>query len=190
MPYSNTISSMSSTNEIRILEEQLVYENSYGRLYDDQVYFETSEEEGTYVRWEWKAPFSVGVLPLTSGEVTLIRAFRHSARTQTIEIPKGFGEVGETPEDAARRELAEEAGLIAERMEYLGEVASDPAFSNHPFHLFVAFDCTTAARTPDSTEVIDDVKIVQRSEVLDVLAGSNGPVDAITLLALHLAARF
>jgi 8-oxo-dGTP pyrophosphatase MutT (NUDIX family) len=172
---------------ITVIEERLVYANSYGRLYDDDVRFEPGGALGTYVRWDWDAPYSVAVLPTQAGSVTLIRSFRHASRTEVLEVPKGFGEEGVEPVEMARRELHEETGLVAREIRAIGRVSTDPGFVDHGIHLFLASDYIFDRPSPEPSEAIAEVVTLELSEALAAVLESP-VVDAVTLLLLHAAA--
>ncbi len=59
------------------------------------------------------------------GALLLVRQYRPAVRTQTLELPSGHVERGESPEEAAERELAEETGYEAMAFEHLGTLAPD-----------------------------------------------------------------
>ncbi len=83
----------------------------------------------------------VNVIPLTPDrEVVLIRQYRHGTRENTLEIPGGLVEPGDTPEAAARRELAEETGYQERELSCLGYVHPNPAILNNRCHTFLARD--------------------------------------------------
>jgi len=83
----------------------------------------------------------VNVIPLTPrNEVVLIQQYRHGTRENTLEIPGGLIEGEDTPEGAARRELAEETGYLDREMTYLGYVHPNPAILNNRCHTFLARD--------------------------------------------------
>lgn len=75
----------------------------------------------------------VNVIPITpAGDVVLVAQWRHGIAAPTIEIPAGMIEPGETPEQAAARELREETGYIAGRLTTIGTVRPNSAIlSNH-----------------------------------------------------------
>lgn len=170
-------------DQIKIAKERLVYENAYGRLFDDDVYFTSSNTEGRYVRWLWKAPYTIAVLPvLASGEIVLIESFRHSARKVTVEVPKGFGEEGVEPKEMARRELREEAGLMSSSLEYFGASVADPAFSYTPMHLFIAHECSPCESSYDSSEVIVGTRHIDLKKSENIF--NLGLTDTTSLLLL------
>lgn len=84
----------------------------------------------------------VVIIPLnTDRKVILARQFRPGPEKVLEEIPAGAIDEGETPEQAARRELQEETGYVAGSMKYLGEMYRD-GYSNMTIHVFIATDCT------------------------------------------------
>lgn len=82
---------------------------------------------------------AVAVLPLDDvGRALLVRQYRKPLEQVLWEVPAGKMEPGEAPEECARRELAEEAGVAAERLTYVGRIATTPGFSDEVIHLFRA----------------------------------------------------
>jgi 8-oxo-dGTP pyrophosphatase MutT (NUDIX family) len=172
-------------SEIKIVNENIVYENEYGQLYDDDVMFLPQEIPGKYVRWKWNTSYSVGILPITKdNEFILIESYRHAARKSVIEVPKGYGEDGVDPLEMAKRELAEETGLESDRWEYLGEVLADTSFTYHPMKLFIAWDCRDANLThyEDSEAIIAKYKYPLAS--IPELTKKPAIYDLVTLFML------
>lgn len=68
----------------------------------------------------------VAILAVTeNNEILLVRQYRPAVESFTLELPAGLLEVGEDPAEAAQRELAEETGFIADKIEYLGCLYTD-----------------------------------------------------------------
>jgi ADP-ribose pyrophosphatase len=133
-------------------------------------------------------PGAAAVVPFTGErEVLMIRQYRHAAGGEILEVPAGKLDPGESPEACAVRELAEEAGQRAGRLEKLGWIWTTPGFTDERIHLFAAFDLAPVPRRPDDDEVIE----VTRMRLEDALAGvwSGAVNDAKSCLALLHAAR-
>lgn len=92
------------------------------------------------------SPDWINVVPLTDdGQMVLIRQYRHGTRSVMLEVPGGMIDPGETPEAAATRELLEETGYQAERIELLGRVRPNPAILDNTCHIVVAEGCRLVA---------------------------------------------
>jgi 8-oxo-dGTP pyrophosphatase MutT (NUDIX family) len=99
----------------------------------------------------------VNVIPVTpEREVVLIRQYRHGTREVTLEIPGGIIEPGDSPQEAARRELQEETGYEAGEMIGLGFVHPNPAFLDNRCYTFIAWNARqTGPQTQDEKEDIE-----------------------------------
>ena len=106
-------------------------------------------------------PDAAIVFPLTeSGEVVLVRQYRPPIGMMELGLPAGLVEAGERPDEAARRELAEETGYTGGEWEPLGSVASSPSLKDNWAYLFLARDVEeTAAPDPDEHELVEVVKV-------------------------------
>ena len=133
-------------------------------------------------------PGAAAVVPfLAEDEVVLIRQFRHAAGGTILEVPAGKLDAGEFPEHCATRELAEEAGFRAGRIEPLGSIWTTPGFTDEVIHLFAAFDLAPVASRPEDDEVIEVIRM-PLDEALD-LVWRGELCDAKSALALIHAAR-
>jgi ADP-ribose pyrophosphatase len=123
------------------------------------------------------------ILPLVDDSVVLIRQYRHCANGFLWEAPAGTLSPGETPEACARRELTEESGLVAGRIEPVGFVFTAPGFTDEKIHLWLAYDCRNASSQHDDDEVITEVRRFRPDEI-DVALRSGELCDAKTLAVL------
>jgi len=89
------------------------------------------------------APDWVNVLAFTpEGEALLVRQFRAGIASETLEVPGGMVDPGETPERTAARELEEETGFVPGRLVPLGACHPNPGIQDNRLHSFLALDCT------------------------------------------------
>jgi ADP-ribose pyrophosphatase len=97
-------------------------------------------------------PDSAFVVPyFENNDTLLVRQWRHAWNISSWEVPAGTFDGDEEPLECARRELAEETGLVAGRFRSLG-VVHGAAFLTGRAHLFMAEDLTESARNPESYE--------------------------------------
>ncbi len=113
-----------------------------------------------------ETPDWVNVIALTeAGRVLLIRQYRAGTRSITTEIPGGTVDPGETPRQAAERELSEETGYEAGKWEMIGRVEPNPAFQTNSTYTFLATHARrTGAQRLDDTEMIE----VEEHDLADI----------------------
>lgn len=132
---------------------------------------------------------AVAILALNDlGEMLLVRQHRPAIGAVTVEAPAGLIDVGERPEQAARRELQEEAGLDAE-MTLLTRFYVSPGFCDEQLHVFLAGELRESRLPMDDDEEIE-VLWMQPQAVLaglrdGTLTGSASTVSAALYAALH-----
>jgi ADP-ribose pyrophosphatase len=138
-------------------------------------------------------PGASAVVPLLDAdvedpEVLLIRQYRYAANGYLYEIPAGRLDPGEAPIDCARRELAEETGYRAERVDHLFTMFTTPGFTDEKIHLFLATGLTAGEAHREADEFMELVP-TRLSRALSMI--EQGEIqDAKTALALLYAAGF
>jgi ADP-ribose pyrophosphatase len=139
-------------------------------------------------------PGAAAVLPFASDPwgndptILLIEQFRHAANGPLLEIPAGRLNRGEEPSECARRELLEEVGVKAGRVERLTTIWTTPGFTDEQIHLFWAGDLTADKHAREPDEFIE-VMPKPLSEVLNLIR--NGVIsDAKTVVGILYVAGF
>jgi 8-oxo-dGTP pyrophosphatase MutT (NUDIX family) len=124
----------------------------------------------------------VNVIPLTAeNEVVLVQQYRHGIRSLTLEIPGGLVDEGDSPEEAARRELDEETGYDAKEMILLGAVHPNPAIQNNECFTYLAQEVSFAGGQHQDEK--EDIEVVLRplSEIPALIR--NGEISHALVLA-------
>ena len=157
-----------------------------GRVFDVTV-DTVREGDKTYIREVVHHPGSAVIVPVfADGTLALVRQYRHPAVRYLLEIPAGTLNRGEDPEAGAARELEEELGLIAGRMEKLSEFFVSPGFCEEKMWLYLATDLTATAQRLDDDELIEVVRL-PLERALEMI--TDGEIeDAKTIIGLMLAA--
>ena len=152
----------------------------------DRVQFEPPEGGPALPFHVLSAPDWINVIPLTAdGRVVLVRQFRFGIEAETLEIPGGMCDPGETPEAAARRELREETGYVAGSLEPIGWVHPNPPLQSNRCHSFVARGLTQDRPSPDPCERISVVAVPTIE--IPALIRDGRITHALVLAAFHLA---
>ncbi len=147
------------------------------------------EENGfEIVREIVRHPGGAGCLPLfDDGRVALVKQYRHPARCELLEIPAGKIEAGEMPMESAARELEQEIGFRAGRIEHLADFYSTPGFCEERLYVYLATELTPVEQNLDHDEFVEIVYLPLAEAV--AMAARNELEDSKTIIALLLAAQ-
>ncbi len=127
----------------------------------------------------------VNVVAVTaSGNIVMVRQYRHGSRSTTLEIPGGMIDEGERPAQAAAREMLEETGYEAASLEHLGVVNPNPALFGNRCHTFLARDVWAAAPVRNEGSESTVVELVPRGQIGQRML--SGEIDhALVIAAFH-----
>jgi ADP-ribose pyrophosphatase len=132
---------------------------------------------------------SVVLVPLDSdGNLLFVRQYRHAAGMDLLELPAGTLDEGEAPEVCAAREIREETGFAAGKLEKIGEFYLAPGYSTEFMIVFLAQDLTYDPLEADADEFLSLEKI-PLPEAIQMAERGEMP-DAKSLAALLLARRY
>ncbi len=170
----------------QVLSSQNVYEGKVFGIRRDEVI----EPTGVRATREMIThPGSVVVLPvLPDGKVVLVQQYRYAARQFLWELVAGRMDEGETPLQAAARELKEETGYRAKRFKIFLEFFPTPGFLEEKMYLLLA-----EGLTPGEAEPEDDEKIVARAYThkdLDTMLRKKELHDAKTIAGVLYYLRY
>lgn len=181
---------MKGWNTMELTEKQLDREEIYNGIVLHVVRDKVSLPNGRVTYREMCLHMgAVGVVPLTKdGNVIMVKQFRYAHDRVFLEIPAGkLDKMDESPLEAAKRELKEETGAVAQSYTELGALDTTPALINEKIHLYLAEDIEIGERKPDPDEFID-VELVPLSKLIDMVM--DGEIrDAKTQIAILKVAR-
>lgn len=141
-----------------------------------------------YEREIIRHPGAAVMVPLDGQEVIMIRQYRAAVNREMLEIPAGkLDTVDEPPEETAQRELEEEIGKRAGRLELMAVFHNSPGFSDEITHCYLATDLVDVDRRPHSIE--EQHMAIERIKLDDVpeMVASGELVDAKSIVGLMLA---
>jgi len=152
----NKSSGTTRAKKVKVLSSTIVYEGPVFGIRRDEVIepsgVRTTREVITH-------PGSVVVLPvLPDGRIVLIQQYRYAARQYLWELVAGRIDPGETPKEAAARELIEETGFRAKRLRVFLDVFPTPGFLEERMFILLAEGLTAGEAEPE-----EDEKIISRA---------------------------
>jgi ADP-ribose pyrophosphatase len=162
------------------LDSHFVWRSRWYNLRQDRVRTQTGHEF-TYTLVDH--PGSVWVVPVTvDGQVVLIRSYRYTVDDRCYEVPAGGLSPGLTPEEGARRELAEEVGGTAADLHYIGWFYTSNGISNEVAHVYLATGVELGQAQREPTELME-IRLVPIGEALR-MAREGEITDGPSALAL------
>ncbi|MFT4199343.1 NUDIX domain-containing protein [Gordonia sp. (in: high G+C Gram-positive bacteria)] len=175
-------------HEFTVADSQVRYDGAILVLRIDEV---TMPGGDTARREVVEHPGAVAVVALDdANRVALVEQYRHPVGQRLVELPAGLlDQPGEAPVDAARRELAEEADLAADRWEVLVDLALSPGFTDEALRVYLArglHELPAAERVDEEADL--RLRWLPLPEAVD-LALSGGIVNATAVAGLLAAAR-
>ena len=159
------------------LNRKTVYQNPWITVYEDQVQLPNGQITVYGVVTPPQA--FVGIVPFLDAEtVLLVRQYRYIQDEVTWELPSGAMHAGETPQQAAQRELQEEVGYRARHFEQLSLMRSNKSVMDDYGSIFLATGLTPSKAVPDATEEFQVISVpfnhalemVTRYEITDCVS--------------------
>ena len=166
------------------IKSELKYRGSIVDVYHDQVELPNGKLAGRDVVRHCEA---VVVLPVSSdGQIIFVEQYRYPLFEVLLELPAGKMDIiGESTESCAMRELQEETGYQAGKLEYLGRMATTPGFCDEIIHVFKATDLLLSVACLDEDEFVNVKKLTLEQVRTAIKSGLL--YDAKTITALFYA---
>ena len=170
----------------KTLSTREVYKNKWMRLREDVAELPNGR---TTLYGVCEFGPCVGVLPFVdSKHVVMVRQYRYVQREDhRWEMPTGGVRPGETPEQAAQRELMEEAGYCANELIWVSSYFTSKSVCDETAHLYIGRDLVAADAPPDDTEFLERA-VLPFDDVLNMVNASEIR-DSMTIIAVLHAAR-
>ena len=134
--------------------------------------------------WIDKIPVVV-ILPIVSDKIVLVKQYRYPIKSVSLELPAGHMQKNETPEECAMRELREETGFIAGKIEKILEYHPSTEYSDQIYHIFIAEYLKKGKPDREGYEIID-VELLKIETVIEKII--DGTItDGRTITSVFLA---
>ena len=180
---------MTNLTKWKIIKSKVVFSNNWFKIRQDEVALPNGQIIDDF--FVLVRPDIALVLPITlNQEIVFVRQYRHATGEILLELPAGsFNPDLETAETAARRELAEETGYVAEQMIKLATLYDNPIKDTNKIHLFLAENVRfSGERNLDITEDIE-VELIPVTEVMAKISAGEIVVSG-TIAAIFLGINF
>jgi ADP-ribose pyrophosphatase len=128
---------------------------------------------------------AVTMIPVDEqNRIWFVRQYRHAAGLTLLELPAGVANDNEQPEIGAMRELQEETGMSAQKLEKLGEFYLAPGYSTEKMHVYLATGLQPAPLQADEDEFLDVVQIPVYRAFEMMYSGEIQDAKSLAALAL------
>lgn len=161
-------------NKWKILESKQLIKNKWVDISEEKVILPNGKEIDYYLNNEcdWVSVFAV----TEDEKVILNYQYKHGCQEVAVEMPAGYIEKGEKPEEAVRRELMEETGYGFERLELLGKYIVSPTRNRNHCYLYIAFGAKKVSEPENDPSEDIIFKLVKLDELLEKLRSGEANV--------------
>lgn len=169
-----------------IVKQQVVAKSRFFQIEALDLKF-TNGEARQYERMVSIMRGAVMAVPIDKGDLLLVREYCAGTHSYTLGFPKGLIDEGETPEQAANRELKEEAGFGANQLHSLKKLELAPAYFANAMTIFIAQDLYPEKLEGDEPEPLELVRwpLANANELLQQADFTEARSVAALLLALN-----
>jgi ADP-ribose pyrophosphatase len=175
----------------RLKSTKQAYSNDLLKVFEDTL--DLGGEDKIYIR-SIRRNYST-IVPFTSeNEILVIRSYRHLVDSTQLEVPSGYIEDGESPDQAARRELQEETGYDAKKIISIGYYTLDYTMFEQKGNVFVAYDLVNNNIDGKSKQALGKMEKIETDIItvdeIKLLLYEGKILNAASIVALHKALDF
>ena len=151
----------------KVIQRELIFQNPWIELHQDKVETRT----GKVMDYTWYKSSDVAVIVpfLEKDNLLMIRQYRYPLGKVLLEFPAGHIEQGEAAANAAKRELLEETGYIANRIDYMYTYHPSVSKSSQLVYIFRAYDLVEKKANHDGGEDIIRTEIISVEELENMI---------------------
>ena len=165
------------------LDSKQLFGNEIFGFREDKV--QSPKTDKVHPVWVMDAPNWINIIPITAEKkVVLIKQYRFGNQEITLEIPGGMIDKGESPKEAAIRELKEETGFVAEKILEIGRVTPNPALMSNFTYSFLALNAEKSC--DQNLDGMEDIEVIEVNleEVTELIR--EGKIDhALVVCAFY-----
>lgn len=163
-----------------------IHSNEFVQLYEDIIHIRGKEKVYTRIK---RKDYSTIVPFISNDQILVIKSYRHLVDSIQIEVPSGYIETGEEPQEAAMRELKEETGYAAKEFIQIGTYTPDYTMFEQKGNLFVAYHLVNEGDQELGTMELIEPAILTIKEIMKLL--SEGKIlNASSIVAFYWAINF
>jgi len=179
-------------DRVKVLESRIIYDKHGRCVVEDVLEFaDGSRHEWVYFKGSGPAgafPGAVAVAALTGdNKIILTRQYRHPLRKLIYDLPAGGMRDGETPEQGALRELEEETGYTAEKLDWIGRFNWNPGVMSGTVEIF--FTDSLKRKGDFNPDEIANVELMDFSEVVEKVLKGEFIDSALVIATLLILAK-
>ncbi|MCK4592005.1 NUDIX hydrolase [Candidatus Parcubacteria bacterium] len=170
----------------KTIKSKLAYNCKYLKIIEEDFLVQSGKTHKYYIL---KRNDYIIVLAKEKNYLYLIKQYRYTTKSKLLQVVAGAIEKGETPLQAAKKELKEEAGIKAKKIKKLGWFYAYYGCSNQKAYVFLAEDIELGKQKPDELEKEGGIKVVKLkiSEVREMIrSGKINDVDTISAFGLFM----
>lgn len=167
----------------KTLSSKIDYQNKWMLVHKNIIQNDSREKlEFFYISLN---TFSIVLAVNNNGQIALSKNYRYIVKTNQLELTAGIIEEGETPEEAAVRELEEETGIVAKNTEMLGEIYTTNGVSDQKGYVVLATNLSQSNPKPTEFEQISPVAFYSVKEIKNIISKkliTDGPALAALMM--------